>query len=73
MFERITTAIREVDKNHIIYIEGNDYANNFTGLTPPWDDNMVYSFHKYWSTVNDDDLDWVLPMRDEHNVPLMDG
>jgi len=35
VFERITKAIREVDENHIIYIEGNDYANNFTGLTPP--------------------------------------
>jgi aryl-phospho-beta-D-glucosidase BglC (GH1 family) len=73
VFERITKAIREVDENHIIYIEGNDYANNFTGLTPPWDDNMVYSFHKYWSTVNDDDLDWILPMRDEYNVPLWMG
>ena len=73
VFERITKAIREVDENHIIYIEGNDYANNFTGLTPPWDDNMVYSFHKYWSTVNDDDLDWVLPMRDQYNVPLWMG
>ena len=73
VFERITAAIREVDKNHIIYIEGNDYANNFTGLTPPWDDNMVYSFHKYWSTVNDDDLDWILPMRDQQNVPLWMG
>jgi hypothetical protein len=31
---------------------------------------MVYSFHKYWSTVNDDDLDWILPMRDQQNVPL---
>ena len=73
VFEKITAAIREVDKNHIIYIEGNDYANNFTGLTPPWDDNMVYSFHKYWSTVNDDDLDWILPMRDQYDVPLWMG
>ena len=34
---------------------------------------MVYSFHKYWSTVNDDDLDWILPMRDKQNVPLWMG
>ena len=73
LFEQITTAIREVDKDHIIFIEGNDYANNYTGLTPPWDDNMVYSFHKYWSTVNDDDLDWVTPLRETHNVPLWMG
>jgi len=73
LFEQITVAIREVDKKHIIFIEGNDYANNYTGLTPPWDDNMVYSFHKYWSTVNDDDLDWVIPLRDTYNVPLWMG
>ena len=73
LFEQITAAIREVDKDHIIFIEGNDYANNYTGLTPPWDDNMVYSFHKYWSTVNDDDLDWVTPLRETHNVPLWMG
>ena len=73
LFEQITAAIREVDKEHIIFIEGNDYANNYTGLTPPWDDNMVYSFHKYWSTVNDDDLDWVTPLRETYNVPLWMG
>jgi len=73
LFVRITDAIREVDDKHIIIIEGNDYANNFTGLTPPWDDNMVYSFHKYWNSTNDDDLNWILPIRDQHNVPLWMG
>ena len=73
LFVRITDAIREVDDKHIIIIEGNDYANNFTGLTPPWDENMVYSFHKYWNSTNDDDLNWILPIRDEHNVPLWMG
>jgi len=49
MMVRITTAVRTVDTKHIVFIEGNDYANNFAGLIPPWDDNMVYSFHKYWA------------------------
>jgi len=43
LYSRITNAIREVDTRHIIFIEGNWFANDFTGLTPPWDDNMVYS------------------------------
>ena len=73
LYVRITNAIREVDDKHIIIIEGNDYANNFTGLTPPWDDNMVYSFHKYWNSTNSDDLDWILPLREQHNVPLWMG
>ena len=73
LYVRITNAIREVDDKHIIIIEGNDYANNFTGLTPPWDNNMVYSFHKYWNSTNSDDLNWILPLREQHNVPLWMG
>ncbi len=73
VFEDITAGIRSVDTNHIIYIEGNSYANDHSGLTPPWDDNMVYSFHKYWSTNNPGDLDWILPLREQQNVPLWMG
>jgi len=73
IYEDITDGIRSVDTDHIIYIEGNWYANTYTGLTPPWDDNMVYSFHKYWSFNNENDLDWILPMRDQYNVPLWMG
>ena len=73
LYQQITTAIRSVDSNHIIFIEGNWFANDFTGLTPPWDSNMVYSFHKYWSYNNEDSLDWVLGLRDQYNVPLWCG
>lgn len=73
LFGRITDAIREVDKNHIIFIEGNSYANDHSGLTPPWDDNLVYSFHKYWSGTSSADLDWIKALRDKHDVPLWMG
>ena len=65
--------IRSTGDQHIIYIEGNDYANNFSDKLPPWDDNMVYSFHKYWSSVNADDLDWILPLQERYDVPLWMG
>jgi hypothetical protein len=73
VFEDITAGIRSVDTNHIIFIEGNSYANDHSGLTPPWDDNIVYSFHKYWNTNNPGDLDWILPLRAQQNVPLWMG
>lgn len=74
LYEDITTAIRTVDTNHMLFIEGNWFANDFTGLTPPWDDNMAYSFHKYWN-YNDDpgSIQWVLNLRQQHNVPLWMG
>ena len=67
----VTNEIRIYDDIHIIFIEGNGYANDFSGLTPPWDDNMVYSFHKYWSY--NDSLDWVTWMRNEYGTPLWMG
>ncbi len=73
LYRNITQGIRSVDTTHILFIEGNWYANDFTGLTPPWDPEIVYSFHKYWSFNNEDDLDWVLPLREENNVPLWMG
>lgn len=73
LYEDITTAIREVDQNHIIFIEGNWFANDFTGLTPPWDDNMVYSPHKYWSINDQASIQWVLDIREQHNIPLYLG
>ena len=57
---QVTNAIRSHDTNHIIYIEGNWFANDYTGLTPPWDDNMVYSFHKYWNVNTQNTIQWVL-------------
>ena len=73
LYVRITDAIRNEGDNHILFIEGNWFANDFTGLTPPWDNNIVYSPHKYWSPVDQDFLDWLLPLRDTLNVPLFIG
>ncbi len=73
LYGEITDSIRAVDNNHIIFIEGNWFANDFTGLTPPWDDNMVYSPHKYWSFNDQASIQWVLDMRNTYNVPLYLG
>lgn len=73
LYNDIVAAIRTVDTEHIIFIEGNWFANDFTGLTPPWDDNMVYSPHKYWSYNDQASIQWALNIRDAHNVPLYFG
>ncbi len=73
VYERITDSIRTVDQEHILFIEGNWFANDFTGLTPPWDEEIVYSPHKYWSINDQASIQWVLDIRDAHNVPLYLG
>jgi endoglucanase len=73
LYKEITDSIRKVDQNHIIFIEGNWFANDFTGLTPPWDNNMVYSFHKYWTFNNQSSIQWMLDIRNNFNIPVWLG
>ena len=72
-YTQLTDSVRAVDTNHIIFIEGNWYANDFSGLTPPWDNNMVYSPHKYWSKNFQADIQWALDIRNSWNVPVWFG
>ena len=72
-YTQLTDSVRSVDQNHILFIEGNWYANDFSGLTPPWDSNMVYSPHKYWSENYPADIQWVIDIRNAWNVPLWFG
>ncbi|NMR34132.1 cellulase family glycosylhydrolase [Chryseobacterium aquaticum] len=71
--KEITEAIRSVDKKHIIFIEGNAWGNNYNGLIPIWDNNLAFSFHKYWNNNNDETLKFALDLRDKHNMPIWLG
>lgn len=69
----ITTAIREVDQKHIIFIEGNGWGNNYNGLIPIWDNNMAFSFHKYWNYNDEPTIKAVLDLREKYNMPIWLG
>lgn len=69
----VTRAIREVDTNHIIFLEGNGFANNYNGIFPKWDDNLVLSFHKYGNPNVKESIQRFIDLRDEHNIPLWLG
>ena len=70
---RVTNAIREVDNNHIIFISGNCWGNNYEGIFPLWDDNLVVSFHKYWNPNNVASIQKFLDYRTQYNVPIWLG
>src|SRR5436190_12869671 len=73
VYKAITRAIREVDKNHLIIIEGNGWGNNYNGIPGPWDDNNVFSFHKYWSPNTPENLARFLALRAKFHLPLWLG
>ncbi len=74
LFMRITDSIRTVDRNHIVFAEGNWYATDFSNLTPAWDANMAWSFHKYWNDNGDpSSIIGYMNLRTTTNVPLWMG
>jgi endoglucanase len=69
----ITQAIRAIDKKHMIIIEGNGWGNNYNGMLPTWDNNMVLSFHKYWNYNDQASIQSIINTRDKYNVPVWLG
>ncbi len=45
-YKRLYSAIRKVDPNHIMFLEGDNYAKDFSRFTEVWD-NVVYTNHDY--------------------------
>ncbi len=45
-YKRLRDAIRKIDPNHILFLEGDRYATDFSKFTEVWD-NAVYTNHDY--------------------------
>lgn len=70
LYKRITSAIREVDKNHLIFLGGAQWNTNFKAFGKPFDEKLVYNFHKYWCDTTQNEIQEYCDFRDKYNVPL---
>ena len=75
LYKRITTAIREVDTNHMITLEGIDWSNDWSIFSQPFDDNVFYQFHYYcWNRPDNlNDISKFLSHREKLNTPVWVG
>lgn len=73
LYRDIIRAIREVDRNHLVIIEGNGWGNNYNGFPGPSDSNLVMSFHKYWNPNTEESIARFLALRDKYKVPIWLG
>jgi endoglucanase len=73
LYRKIVASIREVDRNHVIFLGGAQWDGNFKVFGPPFDRNLVYTFHKYWFPVNEDAITEYLAFREKYNVPVWLG
>src|SRR5678816_4016043 len=73
LYRKIVAGIRKVDRNHLIFLGGAQWSNNFKVFGPPFDDKVAYTFHKYWMDVNKGAIQQYLDFRDKYNVPVWMG
>jgi aryl-phospho-beta-D-glucosidase BglC (GH1 family) len=73
IYKRIVAAVREVDKNHIVILGGARWDTNFTVFGPPFDNNAMYTFHKYWMPPEQKEIQEYVDFRDKYHVPIWLG
>lgn len=76
MYQRIIDSIRVVDSNHMLFIEGNNFATDFSMFGAPLDNNMAYEFHFYtwfFSSTIPDNLTVFTDLSNTSNIPIWCG
>lgn len=73
LYRKLTTAVRSVDPNHVVILGGAQWDSNFKVFGPPFDKNVMYQFHKYWTAPTKEVIQEYLDFRDRYNVPIWMG
>lgn len=73
LHEELIEEIRKIDTNHIISVEGCNWATDFSTFTKKYDDNIIIHFHKYWNEPSTSTIKRFLDKRDELDLPLFMG
>ncbi len=73
LYKRISAAVRQVDKNHVLFLGGAQWNNNFTVFGPPFDKNIVYTYHKYWCDTTQAMVQEYADFMAKYNVPIWMG
>jgi endoglucanase len=73
LYKRLSGEIRKVDAHHILFLGGAQWDSNFAVFGKPFDSNVVYTFHKYWTAPDESVIREYLDFRDKYDVPIWMG
>jgi hypothetical protein len=73
VYKKISAAIREVDKNHAIFLGGAQWNTNFKMFGVPFENNLAYTFHRYWMPPHQKEIQDVIDFTNKYNVPMYLG
>lgn len=72
-YERIIAAIREIDPNHMITLEGVHWSTDWSCFHHFKDNNILLQFHKYWNNPDQESIQKFLDDSSKYNLPIMMG
>ena len=73
LYRDLTSAIREIDQQHLLMYEGSHWATNWSIFTEVWDENSAQQFHKYWSPTDVASIAPFLEARERLGLPIYMG
>jgi GNAT superfamily N-acetyltransferase len=73
LYRDIVGAIRQVDASHVVLLGGGQWDTNFAVFGRPFDNNAVYTYHKFWANPTRDAVQAYLNFSNRWNVPVMIG
>jgi endoglucanase len=73
LYRRMVAALREVDTHHLVILGGAQWDSNFKVFGKPFDANVMYTFHKYWTATDASVIREYLDFRDKYQVPIWLG
>jgi hypothetical protein len=73
MYKKLTSEIRKIDAHHILFLGGAQWDGNFSVFGKPFDANVVYTLHKYWTAPDESVLRQYIDFRERYDVPIWLG
>lgn len=74
LHKRVTTAIREVDPNHIILLGAPQWNSNFKPFKDwEYDDRLMWTCHRYGGEASADAIRSFIEFRDSTDMPMYMG
>lgn len=73
VYRQLIHSIRSHDTNHLIMLEGSQWATDFSGIEEIRDENLCWQFHHYWSDPSDHGVRQILELRERTGMPLYLG
>jgi hypothetical protein len=73
LYRKLSAEIRKVDAHHTLFLGGAQWDTNFSVFGKPFDANVAYTFHKYWTVPDESVVRPYLDFRERYDVPIWMG